>query len=214
MKIFSKLKDFLSLGFVVYGLIIVLCLLVVQTGRIDKGLKMREMLVRTPSFSSLIELETGGKIKSIELDRMIKYFEDFLVIKPDRSDFYSFLGFCYFHKGQKKRALQSYQKAVKLQPDYFWYQYNLGVALLHVGEVKAAFQVFQQALKSDFKKSIQITASRKNFFSVVIERQGFEVDDIVLRQGDALKGLQDFIQKVNSSEKTRIDLNQFKPRLF
>ena len=124
-------------------------------------------LLKKFTLKQLAALGTDGDIALSEqdLNRFLSYFQSMIHREDTRIDAYAMMGFCYYHLGQKDKALAAYQEAVNLRPDFLWFQYDLGVIYLEQNQYQQAEQAFQKAFLTrqqynlDFLKNSKIFAS-------------------------------------------------------
>lgn len=82
-----------------------------------------------------------------DYDKAIALAEDALKERNDyTSRFYIALGNAYSGKGDKDKALEVYEKALKRYPNEYLLHYNKGVALVHKKEFPQAIEALQRAI--------------------------------------------------------------------
>ncbi len=72
-------------------------------------------------------------------------------INPNTVNIYNSLGVLYRKKGDFKKALQNYKKALNIHPDRVRIHYNIGRLYIEMKDPETAKSYFQQALKIDPK---------------------------------------------------------------
>ncbi len=83
---------------------------------------------------------------------------EILEIGADSINVYNSLGVLYRKKGDYKKALQNYKKAIKVHPDEPYIHYNVGRLYLEMKDPRSAKDSFAAALKikPDFKEAKEI----------------------------------------------------------
>lgn len=74
---------------------------------------------------------------------------EILLIRPDTVNVYNSLGVLYRKKGEFKRALTSYQKALRIHPNQPQIHYNIGRLLQEMKDTDGATKQFEKALNLD-----------------------------------------------------------------
>lgn len=69
--------------------------------------------------------------------------------QPDNAMAWSALGVAYDEQGQREKAIEAYQQAVRIDPLYADSWLNLGVAYIRQGQWEKAIEAFQRAVRID-----------------------------------------------------------------
>ena len=95
------------------------------------------------SFQCLIEPEK--KFGANHYQAQIDYYNQVVKLAPEVADIYEIFGFCYYHLGDKGKAIASFKKAIQLERRFFWAQYDLGLIYYQNKHYSEAIKVFQKA---------------------------------------------------------------------
>ena len=129
----------------------VLADLYAHSGEPEKAVEILEVLLRMPSlaqaelFSTLTEL--GRLYLSMQkLDNAVTYFREALRMDGSNPTLWTNLGHCLSRKGDRKEAIEAFQRAARLLPDSH-NLYNLGDAFLGVKEPTKAIPPLFEAVR-------------------------------------------------------------------
>lgn len=123
-----------------------------------------------PSFAYLAQWKRGsGNIDKQKMKDYERYYKKVAEYIPGRADAYSMLGFCYYHLGERDKAIVSYQKAAVLNPHFFWPYYNMGMIFFKDGEYQESAEMFEKALRTDLKNALIFMRSSKIYQDIIRE---------------------------------------------
>jgi tetratricopeptide (TPR) repeat protein len=93
------------------------------------------------------ELISGARaaLASSELDRALKLARLATRRAPNRSTAWNTLGRVQLRRGERKDAIESFEKAVELNPSSSYAQNNLGLALIYDGRYEDAVDALEEA---------------------------------------------------------------------
>jgi tetratricopeptide (TPR) repeat protein len=102
-----------------------------------------------PVVSSLFEYAKGSDPSNTPLlVHSIRYYKSIVKILPSAPS-YGAIGFCYYHLGNKTKAIEYYQKAARTDPSFFGIHYDLGALYFDAGRYREAADTLQTALKTE-----------------------------------------------------------------
>jgi tetratricopeptide (TPR) repeat protein len=125
--------------------------LVHQRQKVQKKARLIALDLSKPSFENLLRFsqDPQNHLVKDQLYPYIDYYENVVAAFPDIKDVYGILGFCYYHTGRTREAIEAYKISLTGNPSFFWSWYNLGVIYYQNGNTPRAVQVWQKALKAD-----------------------------------------------------------------
>jgi len=101
---------------------------------------------RPETFDYLVEtVNRGNTFDKKRLEPYAFYYQKVTEYIPKRADAYGMLGFCYYHMGERQKAIESYEKAIEIHDQFFWFYYNLGMIYFKEGEYKQAYEWWKKA---------------------------------------------------------------------
>ncbi len=137
-------------------------------------LRLRTLNLFMPlSYDYLINF-AGGKEAAdpYRLKEYLSYYETVAKLIAKRSDAYGLSGYFYYHLGKTRKAIASYEKAIRIHPKFFWYPYNLGLIYYKNGQYAQAIESFQQAREASLDATLQfISSSEKIYQPIVVSRK-------------------------------------------
>ncbi|VAX37652.1 hypothetical protein MNBD_UNCLBAC01-1652 [hydrothermal vent metagenome] len=83
-----------------------------------------------------------------KLQDYVFYYQKVAEYIPNRADAYGLLGYCYYHLGQKQKAISAYEHAIKINPQFFWFHYNLSMIYFKDGEYQQAYEILKKTIKT------------------------------------------------------------------
>ncbi len=120
------------------------------------------------AFVDLLAAEdAAGLISKDELKKYLQYFQ--MLVKDNRlsADAYALVGFCQYHLGEKQKARDAYQEALRLNPTFFAFQYDLAVLDFEAGRYQEAFKGFEKALTTNPTDNIISLRKFRNFVYII-----------------------------------------------
>lgn len=121
-------------------------------GRFLQALEhFRQTLVLDPKFTEAHNAMGATYIDLGKWDEAIQEFETVLKDLLYMTPFYPLnnLGWAYYKKGARRKAIEYYQKAVAMKPDFGLAYYNLGLAYTDEKQTEAAIAAMRSALAQD-----------------------------------------------------------------
>jgi Flp pilus assembly protein TadD len=86
-----------------------------EHGMYDKAIEhFKEALASERHFSGILHNLCNAGIKADKLDEVLNVIEDWILKKPDDGDLYYWAGIIYGQKGDRARAVEQFDKAMKL----------------------------------------------------------------------------------------------------
>ncbi|MCB9772175.1 MAG: tetratricopeptide repeat protein [Candidatus Omnitrophica bacterium] len=129
-------------------------------------------LVSQLNFADLLTLENEkGQIPSDKIEAYLQYFQSVINTDNSQADAHAMAGFCYYHLGQKDKALASYERAVSLNPKFLWFHYNLAVIYFEQGQYREALAGFQRALMTNPSDNALFLRNFKIFVYIIYKAQ-------------------------------------------
>jgi len=108
---------------------------------------LKEQINKKPNdasnYSALAEIYCEA---NTNIDEAFNLAQKAVELKPDYNSYYV-LGFCYFRKGDTKKAIEYLEKSRQLNPSYTWCLYRLGYFYKLSGDTEKAKQVWSEGLK-------------------------------------------------------------------
>lgn len=92
----------------------------------------------------------------VEFLKAARYYENFIKVFPESIGAYSTLGFCYYHLGNKKKAVKNYEKAISLDEGLYPAYYNLGKIYIEEGRYEKALEVLQKGVNISSHRAINL----------------------------------------------------------
>jgi tetratricopeptide (TPR) repeat protein len=88
--------------------------------------------------------------------------------KGSLPDVNGMVGYCAYYRGDLKKSVESYQKALSINPHFFWYYYNLAVIYFQQKNYKDSQAMIDQALKLDLRETLfSIMSSSKVYMPLI-----------------------------------------------
>ena len=79
------------------------------------------------------------------IEKAIRYLEKAVSLKQ-KADYYNDLGYAYFLKGDYKKAIDCYNRAIKIDPNLSVAYYNKALAYRKMGNIKEAIKNYSKAI--------------------------------------------------------------------
>ncbi len=103
--------------------------------------------IRPESFNYLVKLSKEQVEPDADsIDGFVHYYEKVLQFVGHRADGYGLLAYSLCQKGEKKKCVEAYKRAIKENATFFWYYHNLGVVYYQDGRYKEAFDILSQGV--------------------------------------------------------------------
>jgi len=135
--------------------------------------------------------------KDVQLKNYLQYYETVSKYMPQRADVFGLLGFCYYQKGQPRKAIDAYKKDVELNPHFFWSQYNLGLIYYKEGQYRNAIRSFEKALQTRADRTLKYLSYSKLY------------QDIVRKEAMSIQGLKEKLKEGYLNSHTLIILSHY-----
>jgi tetratricopeptide (TPR) repeat protein len=108
---------------------------------------LKEQINKKPNdgsnYSDLAEIYCEA---NTNIDEAFDLAQKAVELKPDYQSYYV-LGFCYFRKGDTKKAIEYLEKSRQLNPSNTWCLYRLGYFYKLSGDTEKAKQIWSEGLK-------------------------------------------------------------------
>ena len=108
---------------------------------------LKEQINKNPkdasNYSDLAEIYCEA---NTSIDEAFNLAQKAVELKPDYQSYYV-LGFCYFRKGDTKKAIEYLEKSRQLNPSNTWCLYRLGYFYKLSGDTEKAKQIWSEGLK-------------------------------------------------------------------
>lgn len=155
-----------------YALMFLISMLVLDYGKIIPHARSRTLSRFMPAYDYLFKFAQGEE----QLDRKkIEQYKDYYKIitqfRPDLPESYGLLGFCYYHLGEHKKAVENYKRAIAGNSGFINYYYNLGVISLLKGHFKEALLFFKTAVNTKIEDNLRFLSSSKLYFGLYSQRK-------------------------------------------
>lgn len=139
--------------------------------RQQKQLQARHR-VSQMNFADLLTLENeNGQLSHDKIEAYLQYFQSVINADNSQADAYAMSGFCYYHLGQKDKALAAYERAVSLNPKFLWFHYNMAVIYFEQGQYREALAGFQRALMTSPSDNALFLRNFKIFVYIIYKAQ-------------------------------------------
>jgi len=85
----------------------------------------------------------------------LQYYKSLAVVYPESSIVHSAVAFCYYHRGDYKKALKNYKRTIKDDNDLFGIYYNLGIVYYKIGQYNKSVDMFNKAVSIPAQKAME-----------------------------------------------------------
>ncbi len=115
--------------------------------------------------------QSTENIDQKKLKKYLPYYQKIIQYYPEMAEAHGMKGFCLYHLGEEKKAIEAYQKAKALNPHFFWFYYNLGNIYLKNEQYALAVEMFQKALKTKPQAALIFVRSSRMIYMPIIREK-------------------------------------------